>query len=64
MPQDSPLGQEDLVNMKDGLRRLDEADNLIKKSISAGIDMSVQQKRTRELREQVTRIKQTFFPGQ
>ncbi len=63
MPESDPLTDQDLESMKEGLKRLDEADNLIKKSISAGIDMKSQQERSREARVQITRIKQTFFPG-
>lgn len=63
MPDESPLTDSDLETMKEGLKRLDEADNLIKKSISAGLDMKTQQDRSRDARTQLTRIRQTFFPG-
>ena len=63
MPDADPLTDADLETMKEGIKRLDEADNLIKKSMAAGIDMKTQQERSREARTQITRIRQTFFPG-
>lgn len=63
MPDDNPLTDQDLQSMNEGLEKLKVAESLIEKSIRAGIDMSEQAKRTREVKEQLTRIKQTFFPG-
>ncbi len=64
MPDSSPLTTTDLEQMNEALKRLDEADALITRSIAAGIDMTEQKKRAMESRTQITRIKQTFFPGQ
>lgn len=63
MPDDNPLTEQDLESMNEGLDKLKVAESLIEKSIRAGIDMSDPAKRTRELKEQLTRIKHTFFPG-
>lgn len=64
MADENPFTAEDLARMKEGLVKLNSADNLIKKSIQAGIEMGPQQAETRELREKLTRMKSTFFPGQ
>ena len=64
MSADNPLTTDDLTQMKEGVKKLDAADNLIRRSIAAGIDMKSQQAQTRELREKIQRIRQTFFPGQ
>lgn len=58
-----PLTDADLQEITRRLSELDEADRLIEQSIRGGIDMVEQQKRSRELRDQLQRIKQSFFPG-
>lgn len=64
MAQEDPFTQEDLAKMKTGLEKLHDADAQIRKAQSAGINMDAQAKRTKELRVQLTQIKQTYFPGQ
>ncbi len=64
MAEDSPLGAEDLAQMKLGINKLNDADNQIRKAQSAGIEMGPHAAKTKELREQLTRIKQVYFPGQ
>lgn len=58
-----PLTEEDLAGMNEQMLKLDEASRLIDQAIRGGIDMSEQRKQTAELRQQLTRIKQSFFPG-
>lgn len=64
MAEPGPLGPEDLAQMKLGIDKLNEADNQIRKAQSAGIDMGKHATKTKELREQLTRIRQVYFPGQ
>lgn len=63
MANQGPLTETDLSEINRRLGELDEADRLIEQSIRGGIDMSEQQKRARELRDQLQRLKQSFFPG-
>jgi hypothetical protein len=58
------LGPTDLENIKAQLRQLDEADSEIKRAKMAGIDMTVQEQQSKEARQQLLRIRQTYFPGQ
>lgn len=65
MPQHpGPLTDTDLEELKVRLTELDEADRLIEQAVRGGIDVTEQQTRTRELRERLMRIRQSFFPGQ
>jgi hypothetical protein len=59
----SPLTDEDLTGINEQLSKLDDAAKLIDQAIRGGIDMSEQRKQTADLRQQLTRIKQSFFPG-
>ena len=64
MPQHpGPLTDDDLEELKVRLTELDEADRLIEQAVRAGIEITEQQTRTRELRERLMRIRQSFFPG-
>lgn len=58
-----PLTEQDLAEMNVRLADLDRADSLIDQSIRGGIDMTAQRQKSRELREQLLRLKQSFFPG-
>lgn len=64
MPDSAPLTAADLETMKEGLTKLDEADNLIARSIAGGLDMTVQKARSKEARAKIMSLKQAFFPGQ
>ena len=65
MPEhEGPLTHDDFEELKVRLSELDEADRLIEQAVRGGIDVTEQQTRTRELRERLMRIKQSFFPGQ
>lgn len=65
MPQHpGPLQDKDLVEMNTRLEELAEAETLIQQAIRGGIDVKEQQKRVKELRDQLLRMKQSFFPGQ
>ncbi len=61
--RNGPLTDTDLEEMKVRLAELDEAELLIQQAIRGGIDVKAQQERVRELRDQLTRMRQSFFPG-
>ena len=58
-----PLGESELQQMKDKLDDLAKAEAIIDKAIRGGIDMSTQRAKARELRQQLTQLKNSFFPG-
>lgn len=58
-----PFTEDDLVELNKRLGDLADAERLIEQSQRAGIDMAEQTKRARELKEQLMRLKQSFFPG-
>lgn len=64
MAEEGPLGPDDLVELKQKIVELDQADKLIEQAVRAGIDVSGQQEQTRELRDKLMKMKQAFFPGQ
>jgi hypothetical protein len=65
MPDEAgPLGPADLEELKLQLGKLDQADREIDKAVRAGLDMTGQKTRVRELREQLTKVRQSYFPGQ
>jgi hypothetical protein len=59
----NPLTEADLEEMNRKLLELDEADKVIDKAVRAGIDMTGPIAKSREVREQLLRLKQAFFPG-
>lgn len=59
----APFDASDLEALNERLKELDEADKLIAKAKQAGMDIGDQEKESRELRQRLMRIKQTFFPG-
>ncbi len=64
MAEEGPLGPADLIELKQKLVELDKADKLIEQAKRAGIDVEGQQAKTRELRDKLMKMKQSFFPGQ
>ena len=60
---DNPLPPETAQDIRDRLKDLDKADKLIAKAVAAGMDVSGIQAETRKLREQLVRLKSSFFPG-
>ena len=65
-PQDSdnPFTDDDRVEMVAQLERLAVAERLIARSVRAGIDVTSLAEQARSTREQLTRLKNAFFPGQ
>ncbi len=64
MAENGPLTLADLIELKQKITELDKADLLIEQAGRAGIDVSGQQTKTRELRDKLMKMKQAFFPGQ
>lgn len=64
MAEEGPLTSADLVELKQKIVELDKADKLIEQASRAGIDVSGEQTRTRDLRDKLMKMKQAFFPGQ
>ena len=59
----SPFTASDLEEINAKLKQLDEADELMRRASSAGIDVSAQINQSKETRQQLLRFKQAFFPG-
>lgn len=58
-----PLTEEDKQRIDDNLRQLNEADEQIRLAEQAGLDVKALRDTAREQRAQLTKIKQTYFPG-
>lgn len=58
-----PLRDEDLIEINESIKALDEADKLIDQAVRAGIDISDKREESRQSRERLMKIKQAFFPG-
>ena len=58
-----PLGDRDLDDIRLQMKNLEEAERQIEKAMNAGLDVTAQRAQAKQLREQLTRIKQTYFPG-
>lgn len=58
-----PLGESDLVEMTKRLADLTRAEHEIDRAIRAGVDVGDAKAQAAELRQKLTRIKQTYFPG-
>jgi len=50
--------------MNTQLVKLDDAERLIDQAVRGGIPMDPQKDQVRSLRTQITKLKQSFFPGQ
>jgi len=53
-----------LAELKSQLTQLDAADSYLRRAVSAGIDMSEQAKKSAEIRTQLLKFAQAFYPGQ
>jgi hypothetical protein len=61
--EDSPFTEDDLARMQEQLKNLDRADRIINRASRGGIDVSTMSQTSRELRDQLTKLKNAFFPG-
>lgn len=60
----NPFPPGTLDDLKTRLADLDVAEALIDKAARAGIEMTTQKAKSAELRSQLLRFRQSFFPGQ
>lgn len=59
----SPLTEADYEGIKQQLETLVELDEELRLATQAGIDVTAQKEQARTNREQLTRLKQTYFPN-
>lgn len=57
------LTEQDLARINTALGQLDRADEVIDMATRSGIDVSTFKDRAKTSREQLLKIKNTFFPG-
>jgi hypothetical protein len=62
-PEESPFTDADLANLNARLEDLNKADRIINRAMRGGIDVSTLRSTSTELREQLTKLKNAFFPG-
>jgi hypothetical protein len=65
MPEqdDNPFTEADLTELQQKMRDLDRADRIIQRAKRGGLDMTTLEETSRELRTQLTKLKNAFFPG-
>lgn len=59
-----PLVEKDLVEINLRLDQLLQAEEQIKLAERAGLDVEAQKGSARDLRNQLLKVKQTYFPGE
>lgn len=57
------LSEDDLQRVQEGIQRAEQAEQIIELAEQAGLDVSQQKERAKRARDQLLRIKNTFFPG-
>lgn len=62
-PASELFGEADLERINQGLERLDQARQILDLAKQAGLDVAEQEQRAKDSREQLLRLKNTFFPG-
>lgn len=55
---------ENLQKIQRGIEAAEEAEEIIQLAKQAGLEVDAQEKRNRDARAKLLRLKQTFFPGQ
>ena len=63
MALNSPLTEQDYEGIKQQLIILNDLDEQLRLATQAGVDVTAQKEEARKNREQLTRLKQTYFPG-
>lgn len=64
MPEeDNPFTEDDLLELQNRMKDLDRADRIINRAMRGGLDMSTLRDTSSELRTQLTKLKNAFFPG-
>lgn len=59
----SPLTEADYEGIKQQLETLSDLDEQLRLAAQAGVDVTAQKEQARQSREQLTRLKQTYFPN-
>lgn len=57
------LTETDFAELTANLKRLDEAEENIRQAVQAGLDMGAEQIRVRDLKAQLLKLKQAYFPN-
>lgn len=63
MAIESPLTEQDYEGIKTQLETLTALDEQLRLATQAGVDVTAQKEDARKSREQLTRLKQTYFPN-
>lgn len=63
MALESPLTEADYEGIKQQLETLTDLDEQLRLAAQAGVDVSAQKDQARQNREQLARLKQTYFPN-
>ena len=63
MALESPLTEQDYEGIKQQLETLSDLDEQLRLAGQAGVDVTAQKEQARQSREQLTRLKQTYFPN-
>lgn len=61
---ESALNSSDLERLREGLRNVDNAIRMAEQAKQAGLPVDAQLEKAQKTRDQLLRIKNTFFPGQ
>ena len=63
MALESPLTEADYEGIKQQLETLTDLDEELRLATQAGVDVTAQKEQARKNREQLTKLKQTYFPN-
>lgn len=63
MAMNGPLTDSDYEGIKTQLETLSDLDEQLRLASQAGVDVTAQKEQARQSREQLTRLKQTYFPN-
>lgn len=61
--EDNPFTEDDFAEMQRRMADLDRADRIINRAMRGGLDVSTLKDTSAELRTQLTKLKNAFFPG-
>lgn len=59
----NPLSEQDYEGIKQQLETLSDLDEQLRRAAQAGIDVTAQKEQARQSRDQLLKLKQTYFPG-
>lgn len=61
--KDNLFSEEDFQRIENSIQNTSDAEEIIQLAKQAGFDVAEQEKRNKEARDKLLRIKNTFFPG-